>query len=115
MSNETVAVGRDATVRCVVKHLQDYKVTLLNPLCNIMLQQQPWLFSGGIHSHRSSDDPDHWQSRDHTYPTFLHHPRQALYVVAENPERPKGGQGLLHVPSQYRSDGIQSGLFRCSR
>ena len=27
MSNETVAVGRDAILRCVVKHLQDYKVT----------------------------------------------------------------------------------------
>ena len=28
MSNETVAVGRDAILRCVVKHLQDYKVLL---------------------------------------------------------------------------------------
>ena len=26
MTNETVAVGRDATLQCVVKHLQDYKV-----------------------------------------------------------------------------------------
>ena len=25
MSNETLAVGRDATLQCVVKHLQDYK------------------------------------------------------------------------------------------
>jgi hypothetical protein len=29
MSNETVAVGRDATQQCVVKHLQDYKVSPL--------------------------------------------------------------------------------------
>ena len=29
MSNETVAVGRDATLQCVVKHLQDYKVSPL--------------------------------------------------------------------------------------
>ena len=29
MSNETVAVGRDATLQCVEKHLQDYKVSLL--------------------------------------------------------------------------------------
>ena len=25
MSNETLAVGQDATLQCVVKHLQDYK------------------------------------------------------------------------------------------
>ena len=30
MSNETVAVGRDATLQCVVKHLQDYKVSVSN-------------------------------------------------------------------------------------
>ena len=30
MSNETVAVGRDATLQCVVKHLQDYKVSRLS-------------------------------------------------------------------------------------
>ena len=30
MSNETVAVGRDAILRCVVKHLQDYKVTSIH-------------------------------------------------------------------------------------
>jgi hypothetical protein len=29
MSNETVAVGRDAKLQCVEKHLQDYKVSLL--------------------------------------------------------------------------------------
>ena len=26
MNNETVPVGRDAILQCVVKHLQDYKV-----------------------------------------------------------------------------------------
>jgi len=30
MSNETVAVGRDAILRCVVKHLQDYKVAFIH-------------------------------------------------------------------------------------
>lgn len=30
MSNETVAVGRDATLQCVVKHLQDYKVAFIH-------------------------------------------------------------------------------------
>ena len=29
MSNETIAVGRDAALQCVVKHLQDYKVSPL--------------------------------------------------------------------------------------
>ena len=30
MSNETVAVGQNATLQCVVKHLQDYKVAFFN-------------------------------------------------------------------------------------
>ena len=28
MNNETVPVGRDAILQCVVKHLQDYKVLI---------------------------------------------------------------------------------------
>ena len=71
-------------------------------------------FSGSIHTHWSSDDFNNSQSRDHANPTLFDHPWQTFHVVPQDSKCPKRGQGFLHVPSQYRSNGIQSRTLRCS-
>ena len=71
-------------------------------------------FSGSVHTHWPSDDSDHSQSRHHSHPPLFNHPWQTFYVVPQDSKCPEGGQGVLHVPSQYRSNGIQSWILRCS-
>lgn len=123
ISNVTVAVGRDAALSCVVDNLGSHRVSIFSPFTHsnelknyqLLTIELPfiWIWTGGMGSLGSANDPDHPSPSCGSNRSFQRLLWSSTHLASSHPRRPTRRCRSLHVPGQQRTDDKSSGP--CSR